>query len=128
MVSRPSMNGVHHLAFRTRRLDALTGFYRDVMGLPVVQSAPDRVWLDLGGGAVLMLEAALPDEPEVPTGSMEFVAFGTDADGVEALARRCTARGVAVEHRSAWTVYVRDPDGRRVGASCYPFPASGQGR
>lgn len=122
------MNGVHHLAFRTRRLDALTGFYRDVFGLAVVQSAPDRVWLDLGGGAVLMLEAALPDEPEVPTGSMEFVALGTDADGVEALARRCTARGVAVEHRSAWTVYVRDPDGRRVGASCYPFPESGQGR
>lgn len=122
------MNGVHHLAFRTRRLEALTGFYRDVFGLPVVRSGPDRVWLDLGGGAVLMLEAALPDEPEVPAGSMEFVALRTDADGVEFLALRCTTRGVAVEHRSAWTVYVRDPDGRRVGASCYPFPVSGRGQ
>lgn len=122
------MNGVHHLAFRTRRLDALTDFYREVMGLAVVRSAPDRVWLDLGRGAVLMLEAALPDEPEVPAGSMDFMALGADADGVEALARRCATRGVPVEHRSTWTVYVRDPDGRRVGASCYPFPESGPGR
>lgn len=115
------MAGVHHLAFRTRRLEALTDFYREAFGLTVLQSSPGRVWLDLGDGAVLMLEAALPDEPDVPAGSMEFVALRGDADGVEALARRCAAMGVPVEHRSAWTVYARDPDGRRVGASCYPF-------
>ncbi len=117
------MRGLSHLAFRSGQVDRVVDFYAEVFGLPVVRRGPDRAWLSLGPGSVLMIEARGPDEPEVPDGSMEFFAVATDPEGLEALVSRCAARGLAIEHRTAWTVYLRDPDGRRVGASCYPFPA-----
>ena len=35
---------------------------------------------------------------------------------------RLREAGVAIEDRTAFTLYVRDPDGRRVGLSSYPTP------
>jgi len=121
------MKGLSHLAFRSGQVDRLVAFYTALFGLPVVRRAPDRAWLGLGPGAVLMLEPADPGEPTVPPGTMDFVAFATDPAGLDALTARCAILGVAIEHRTAWTVYVRDPDGRRVGASAYPFDGAETG-
>jgi catechol 2,3-dioxygenase-like lactoylglutathione lyase family enzyme len=37
---------------------------------------------------------------------------------------RLGAAGVTIDDRTAATLYVRDPDGHRVGLSVYPLPAS----
>jgi glyoxylase I family protein len=106
----------HHVAFRTNDLDALEDFYARVLGLAVTRRNEGRsVWLD-AGGAILMLEQREEGEPEIPEGSMELIAFAVSPEVRE----RLPAEGVEIEARTAYTLYVRDPDGRRIGLSTYP--------
>jgi glyoxylase I family protein len=87
-----------------------------VLGLIVTRRSDGRsLWLD-AGGTILMLEARDEGEPDVPVGSKELVAFAVSP---EVLARVKEA-GIAIEARTAYTLYVRDPDGRRIGLSTYP--------
>lgn len=110
---------IHHLALRTNDVDGLVRFYREMFAMAVVRdSAPRSVWLGIGEGAVLMIEARDPDEPSPACGSMDLFALRVDEEHkarVEALARD---RG-CFDGKTAFTVYLRDPDGRRVGVSTY---------
>jgi catechol 2,3-dioxygenase-like lactoylglutathione lyase family enzyme len=106
---------IHHVALRTRDLARLEQFYATVLGLRVVRrdDARGSVWLD-AGGTVLMLERAGADEPPIPAGTKDLVAFAVDD--------KETWRGrVAVEAETEHTLYFRDPDGRRVAVSSYAF-------
>lgn len=109
---------IHHVALRTRDLARLERFYADVVGLPALRRAAGRVWL-AAGGAVVMLEAAEPGEPEIPANCKEFLAFAIDASEAGAARARLARAGVPIESETAATVYFRDPDGRRVGFSHY---------
>ena len=110
---------IHHLAFRTRDLARLEAFYAGALGLPVRERHGDRsVWLGVGD-AILMLERAEVGEPDVPPGSMDFVAFDVEKDARIGYLARLAEAGVAVEHQTEFTLYFRDPDGRRVGISHY---------
>ncbi|HEU4411907.1 MAG TPA: VOC family protein [Polyangiaceae bacterium] len=119
---------LHHLALRTRDVARLAAFYRDVLGLPerarnlADGGALRSVWLD-AGGVVVMIELAAPGEPAPPAGSLDLVAFAMSAGEREAFRARFAAAGAAVEAETAHTLYVRDPDGRRVGVSSYAFGA-----
>jgi catechol 2,3-dioxygenase-like lactoylglutathione lyase family enzyme len=110
---------VHHVAFRTAsaaHLDALERFYAGVLDLAVIRRTDGRsIWLD-AGGSILMLEVRDEGEPAVPPGSKELVAFAVSKDVIDRLA----AARVPIENRTAYTLYVRDPDGRRIGLSSYP--------
>lgn len=111
---------IHHLAFRTDDLDALEHFYAVALGLRVTRREEGRcVWLD-AGGAILMLERCADGEPAVPDETMELVAFAIAPHERESVARRLAAAGHRIEARTAYTLYVRDPDGRRIGVSSYP--------
>jgi catechol 2,3-dioxygenase-like lactoylglutathione lyase family enzyme len=111
---------IHHVAFRTDDLAALEHFYSVVLDLPVVKRQADRsVWLD-AGGTIVMLETCGDGEPAVPDGSMELVAFAIAPEDRVHVATRLSAAGLVIEARTAYTLYVRDPDGRRVGLSSYP--------
>lgn len=111
---------VHHIALRTADVPRLEAFYRDLLGLPVTaRPGGSRVWL-AAGETLLMLEPREPDEPTVPAGSMEFLAFAiTPAERTGFVARLAQA-GVTVEAQTDFTLYFRDPDGRRVGVSHHP--------
>ena len=112
---------VHHLALRTRDLPRLVEFYTHVLALPLVrETAGYSVWLR-AGEAFVMLEQAGDDEPAVPAGSRELVAFAVTAAGRDAVRERLAARGVALDGETGFTTYFRDPDGRRVGVSTYPL-------
>ncbi len=110
---------LHHLALRTRDPDALARWWAAVFALPVVPAPrPEVCWLRLDD-ALLMIEPSEPGEPGVPAGTLEFAAFRVTPAERDDFARRCEALAVPIEHRTAWTIYVRDPDGRRVGVSCF---------
>lgn len=112
---------IHHLAFRTGDLARLEGFYVEALGLAVIRRNETRsVWLD-AGGTLVMLEQR--DEDEAPVApSQELVAFAVAPDTRAIVEGRLAAAGLALEARTEFTLYVRDPDGRRIGLSSYPVP------
>jgi catechol 2,3-dioxygenase-like lactoylglutathione lyase family enzyme len=114
--------GVHHLAFRTDDVERLAAFYTSVLGLAVRRRGDGRIWL-AAGETILMLERREPSEPAVPAGSMELVAFAKAPAELPPFERHLAAVGVAIEARTAFTLYFRDPDGRRMAVSCYEHGA-----
>lgn len=117
---------LHHLALRTGDVEALVRFYSEVFGLRETRSdRPRSVWLGLGGGAVLMIEARDEREPAVPAGSLELFALRVNERRKVRIRDAAEARG-CFDGETAYTVYVRDLDGRRVGVSTYPLPAPTQ--
>ena len=112
---------IHHLALRTHDVERLAGFYTDLLGLQEVRSSrPRSVWLGLADGAVLMVEARDEGEPAVPAGSLELFAFRVTAVRKRAIRAAAKVRG-CFDGETESTVYLRDPDGRRVGASTHPL-------
>ena len=113
------MAALHHLALRTRDVARLVGFYRAVAGLEVARESERSVWLR-AGETVVMIERAEASEPTVPAGSLELVAFRWDGtlDGARA---HLASLGITAEGETGFTLYFRDPDGRRVGLSNYVF-------
>jgi catechol 2,3-dioxygenase-like lactoylglutathione lyase family enzyme len=110
---------VHHLAFRTRDLVRLERFYTDLLGLSIARRDDERsVWLR-AGGTILMLERIDAEEPCVPEGSRELVAFAIEEADAARWRRTLAARDVAIEQETAFTIYFRDPDGRRIALSHY---------
>ncbi|MFO0697385.1 MAG: VOC family protein [Polyangiales bacterium] len=113
---------LHHLAFRTHDVDALVAFLVDLLGLPEVKDArPRSVWLGLSDGSVVMVERAGGDEPVMPGGSLELAAFEVGADEKARIREESLRRG-CFDGETAHTVYLRAPDGRRIGVSTYPLP------
>jgi glyoxylase I family protein len=111
---------IHHLALRTRDPGRLESFYVDLLGLRRTRTQGDlSVWLS-SGDAILMIERAAEGEPPIPHGSMEMVAFGIPASERDTVVARLRDASVAIEAETRFTVYFRDPDGRRVGVSHFP--------
>jgi catechol 2,3-dioxygenase-like lactoylglutathione lyase family enzyme len=110
---------VHHLAFRTRDLTRLERFYTDVLGLSVARRDEDRsVWLR-AGGTLLMLERADEGEAHVAPDTKELVAFAIEKADADRWKRTLATGGVPIEAETGFTMYFRDPDGRRVALSHY---------
>jgi catechol 2,3-dioxygenase-like lactoylglutathione lyase family enzyme len=111
---------IHHLALRAPDTTVTEGFYVGVLGLRIVRrdAARGSVWLD-AAGTVVMIEPAGDAEPGVHAASMELVAFAID--DLPSWRRKLAEAGVVIEAETLHTLYVRDPDGRRVGLSTYPF-------
>jgi catechol 2,3-dioxygenase-like lactoylglutathione lyase family enzyme len=107
---------IHHIALRTRDVARLEAFYAGALGLPVLRRE-GNVWL-AAGDSIVMLEACRTGEPDVPVGSFELVAFA-----ISPRERAKFARRLRIEAETPFTLYVRDPDGRRVGLSHYPDAA-----
>jgi glyoxylase I family protein len=126
---------IHHLAIKVRDLPAAERFYRDILGLPVQRRWPaddgpgDRsLWLDLGAGAFLALERASlarpPLDEEEP--GLHVVALRIGRDDRPAWMARLAAAGVPIYRQTDFTIYVRDPEGNRIGLSHWPEASVGR--
>jgi catechol 2,3-dioxygenase-like lactoylglutathione lyase family enzyme len=135
-----SARGFHHLAIQVRDLAAVERFYGEALGLRVTRRWPWRdgrpgeraVWLALGereedGFLALEVVSDGPTATEDPTRAtrpgLHLVALRIERAARDAWERRLAAAGVLVEARSAFTLYVRDPEGNRVGLSHFPEEA-----
>ncbi|APR88101.1 Lactoylglutathione lyase [Minicystis rosea] len=129
---------LHHLAVVVRDLGRAEGFYRGVLGLPVIRrwddaaGAPRSIWLALGAGAFLAVEKATADALDRPRGDppaagWHCVALGIAAAERETWRARLASSGITVERESAFTLYVRDPEGNLVALSHYPEAADPAG-
>lgn len=115
---------LHHLALRTNDVAGLARFYREMFGFEVVKSSlPRAIWMCIGNEAVLMVEKREAGEPEPPKGSMELIAFAVDEAGKTRVRLKSRERG-CYDGETEYTVYLRDPEGRRVGVSTYDLVAA----
>lgn len=117
---------VHHLAIRVRSLERVCDFYTRVLGLRELgRPREGAVWLDLDP-VVLMLERVDPEptggtSPAEHTG-LHLLAFAIGAEERDAWEALLAAHGVAIVDRTAYTLYVCDPEGNRVGLSTLDVP------
>ncbi len=118
---------VHHLAFRTKQVTKVVSFYRTVIGLEALRTrkSPNgkiqSVWLN-AAGTIVMIELAAKREPRIPSKSLELVAFALPKAHMAAARKRLLQKRIRIEAETNFTIYFRDPDGRRVGLSTYLSP------
>ena len=120
--------GVHHLAILVKDLETVTAFYRDDLGLKELtrhlhdDGSLRSVWLDAGGAFLAIEKAPESDEPSTAEdrAGHHLLALRIDASARKAIEQELAAKGIAVERASRWTLYLRDPEGNRLGLSHHP--------
>ena len=129
--SAPSIHGVVESVLYTDDLQRATAFYRDVLGLAVMQGDGQRYQaLDSGAGRVLLLftrGGTLTPQPVATGGFIPphdgsgplHVAFAIAAAEYEAWCGRLRSANVVIESETQWerggrSVYFRDPDNHLV--------------
>jgi catechol 2,3-dioxygenase-like lactoylglutathione lyase family enzyme len=123
---------IHHLALRVGDPERSLRFYGGVLGLDEARRFEEggrvrSIWMSVGD-AMLMLEREIKGSgetarkgPGAGAGSGHVLVFAvTDLATWES---RLAAAGVAIADRTAATLYIRDPDGHRVGLSVFPLGA-----
>ncbi|GAB4116287.1 MAG: hypothetical protein OHK0013_50030 [Sandaracinaceae bacterium] len=139
-MARPPVlrTGVHHLAVKAHDLARAEQFYVGLLGLRVLSRHEDErglrsIWLALGERSereehqpFLAVERAERDAPrrEDDAPGWHCVALGIDVEQREAWRRALAAGGHEVFRETAYTLYVRDPEGTVVALSHYPTPAA----
>jgi glyoxylase I family protein len=124
------LTGLHHVTAITTDLDALTTFYRDTLGLALVnrEANPDdpdarHFWFGDAEGAAGTLVSFLeyPELEATPAGAggLHHFALAVDsADELTAWVDYLRTRGVettdVLERGRFRSIYLRDPDGRIV--------------
>jgi catechol 2,3-dioxygenase-like lactoylglutathione lyase family enzyme len=114
--ARPS--AIHHVALRVADPERSLRFYGGVLGLLETRRFEEEgrvrsIWLR-AGDAIVMLERELKGRGE-EAGSGHVLVFAVAETA--AWEARLSAAGVTIDDRTAATLYVRDPDGHRVGLS-----------
>jgi len=117
---------IHHVALRVADCSRAAEFYSGLLGLPelrrfAAEGGPRAVWVR-AGDAVLMLERELKGTGVQKGSGHVLVLAVNDLASWEA---RLQEAGIPVDDRTAYTLYVRDPDGHRVGLSVYRFDTAG---
>jgi catechol 2,3-dioxygenase-like lactoylglutathione lyase family enzyme len=123
---------LHHVAIQCADLERCERFYREVLGLEVLRRWPregggDRsVWLVVGEG-FLALERASERPAADPwrdgRAGLHLLALRIAPGERSRWEARLAALGVPVVHRTRWTLYLRDPEGNRIGLSHHPEDA-----
>ncbi len=116
------MPAIHHLALRTPDVEKLARHYESVCKLPRLEvQSSGAVWL-AAAGVVLMLEKSAADEIGPSSRSLDLLAFQLSAgETLEKADARLATQGIPIESRTEFTLYFRDPDGRRNALSAYAF-------
>lgn len=117
---------LHHLALGAEDVDRVAAFYRDVLGLAELRRQEDpfgglrSVWLRLADAVLMIERSGSPPRWVEDIGRGPFLlAFRVEASERAAWEARLEAAGAAIESRSEWTSYARDPEGNRIAVSHY---------
>jgi catechol 2,3-dioxygenase-like lactoylglutathione lyase family enzyme len=111
--------GLCELTLETRALDELERFYTELLGLPVLSRASDRIWLACGRQARLGLWTPGAKEFGDRGGRHVHFAFSVQPGKLPRIAARVHAAGGAVrgpvEHDGGdRSLYLEDPEGNVV--------------
>jgi len=130
MEDRPAVRGLNHVAVVVSDLDRSESFYRDVLGLALLERHHDEhgrhrsTWVALDETTFMALERASAATPKRSDESPGFhcVALEIRREDRRRWLEHLGAHALPVERRTRFTIYVRDPDGVLVGLRHYPDP------
>jgi len=116
----PGITGFAQVALNVKDLDSAVAFYRDVLGLAFLFSAPPSLAFLQCGPTRVMLNGD-PKAPAPDGGPILYYAVGD----IEAAFAAITAKGAPVKEapkaiarvggREVWLGFTEDPDGHPVG-------------
>jgi catechol 2,3-dioxygenase-like lactoylglutathione lyase family enzyme len=125
------MSRLHHVALGAQDVAALATFYREVFELPELtrhhhdDGSLRSVWLDLGGSVLMVEPSGEPPRRVEGVGAGPFLlALSTTPAQRLAAESRLEQAGCAIEARSDYSSYARDPEGNRIAISHYPERAN----
>src|SRR5262249_35409857 len=81
------------------------------------------IWLTVPGGFLALERVdAIPDVTPFRHSrpGWHLVALRIERSARESVEAELLRHGVRIEHQTRWTLYVRDPEGNRVGLSHHP--------
>jgi catechol 2,3-dioxygenase-like lactoylglutathione lyase family enzyme len=126
----PTIERILETALYVDDLDRATRFYRDVMGLRVLDSGPRLVAVDAGQASVLLLfkrgaslaGADLGKDGRIPShdgNGPVHLAFAIRVDELPGWESHLRDHGIEIESTTRWarggiSLYFRDPDGHCV--------------
>lgn len=118
---------LHHVALGAQDVDRVAKFYQTYFALrELTRHLDDRnelrsIWLAMPPG-ILMVERTLQTRPQVKgIGKGPFLlAFSVSPAERHNLERLLMQEGHAIEARTEFTSYTRDPEGNRVAFSHHP--------
>jgi catechol 2,3-dioxygenase-like lactoylglutathione lyase family enzyme len=120
----PRLDGGQQVILLVADVVKSIAFYRDNLRLMVRDGDGDRYGeVDSGGGGMLVLiksaGSLAPMASRAAASTPETLSFSIEADGYEIWKKWLVRRGVAIEAERRWihggrSLYVRDPDGRRL--------------
>ena len=123
------LGGVDHVVVRAKNIDAMLGFYRDVLGCPVAKhNEPLGLWhLDAGGSMIDLVDmtgklGAAGGPPPGPGRNVDHIAIKVEPFDAEAIRAYFTASGVEPDQAAVRfgadgdgpSIYMRDPEGNGV--------------
>jgi glyoxylase I family protein len=121
---------LHHVAVGSSDVERLARFYREVFILTEATRHHDErgvlrsIWLDLGEAWLMIEHSNEPVRVVHGVGSGPFLlALRVSVAERQRLERELESLGHAIESRTQFTSYTRDPDGNRVAFSHYPDSA-----
>ncbi|WP_373048501.1 VOC family protein [Vulgatibacter sp.] len=123
------MLAFHHLAVQCRDLAAAERFYAGILGLPVIARHRDEagaeraIWVGAGEGFLALERCGGPvEERPFRDQAPGFFLFALRIERSERAAweERLAAAGHPKVAETAFTFYVRDPEGNRIGLSHHP--------
>lgn len=120
----PGLGRLHQIAQRVHDVDRATAFYRDVLGLPLLFTAPPGLAFFDCGGVRLMLSPPSPghDHP----GSMLYFGVGDILASASALRARGVvfttppAKIATLADREVWLAGFADSEGNPLGLMSEP--------
>ena len=125
----PTIAHVLETALYVDDLGRALAFYRDILGLGVLDTGARFAAIDAGQATILLLfrRGATAEGARMPSGWIPphdaqgpaHVAFAVDADQIAAWEEYLLRNGVMIESRVHWqaggySIYFRDPDGHSV--------------
>lgn len=125
--------GFHHVAVQVRDVARVAAFYIERLKLPELQrfhhedGSLRSIWVGTTtqarpGAGFIAIEQI---RPQTPPGALGYsmVALRIEASQRKAIVEELSLAGLHIERETAWTMYLRDPEGNLVGLSHHPEAA-----
>ncbi len=114
------IRAIHHVSLLIADTEQALAFYRDLLGLKVIDRSPlgfPGAWLAIGEQQLHLLELPNPDsESERPDHVGRDHHLALAVEGLDELAKQLSEAGVAISKSRSGrnAIFCRDPDGNGV--------------